>query len=395
MQKNYDVAAYVWPAYTGDELRSRIFWPEGIGEWETVKNAGPKFEGHTWPRKPLWGYVNEADPYVMEMQINAAADHGINVFIYDWYWYDRAPFLENCLNDGYLKAKNNDRVRFYLMWANHNVPYIWDIRNSHVDIWEKPVWYGALDRSEFEIIANRLIEKYFSHPSYYRIDGKPVFSIYDLKNLLHGLGGIEKTCEAIHWFRKQCEKAVGGIHLQLVMMYNEHNFNYTGLDRDALSVSSELMKQVIKQMGIDSITHYQNCHFLDIDRDFNDILTDSIAEWNRLDKSYDIPYFPHVSVGWDSTPRYREYRPGIVKNNTPEAVEKAFRKAKEYADAHPAQPPLITINSWNEWTETSYLQPDDVYGYGYLEAAKRIFTPKEQSNDKQRKSNGNLKLQTL
>ena len=49
----------------------------------------------------MWGYVNEADPYVMEMQIAAAADHGVNVFIYDWYWYDRRPFLKNCLEEGF------------------------------------------------------------------------------------------------------------------------------------------------------------------------------------------------------------------------------------------------------------------------------------------------------
>ena len=30
--KQYDIAAYVWPAYTGKEDRTRIFWPEGIGE---------------------------------------------------------------------------------------------------------------------------------------------------------------------------------------------------------------------------------------------------------------------------------------------------------------------------------------------------------------------------
>ena len=93
----YDIAAYIWPAYTGDEPRTRIFWPDGMGEWQTVKAAGAKFEGHQWPRKPLWGYVNEADPYVMEMQIEAAVEHGVNVFIYDWYWYDNRPFLEKLM----------------------------------------------------------------------------------------------------------------------------------------------------------------------------------------------------------------------------------------------------------------------------------------------------------
>ena len=39
MDRKYDVAAYVWPAYTGDEPRSRLFWPEEYGEWETVHSA--------------------------------------------------------------------------------------------------------------------------------------------------------------------------------------------------------------------------------------------------------------------------------------------------------------------------------------------------------------------
>ena len=104
MQK-FDVAAYIWPAYTGDEPRTRLFWEEGIGEWQTVKNQKRKACGYLWDRKPLWGYCNEADPYVMSMQIDAAADHGVNVFIYDWYWYDNRPFLENCLNDGFLKGR--------------------------------------------------------------------------------------------------------------------------------------------------------------------------------------------------------------------------------------------------------------------------------------------------
>jgi len=81
VMNKYDIAAIIWPAYTGDEPRTRIFWPEGYGEWQTVKAAQPRYPGHQWPRKPVWGYVNEADPYVMEMEINAAADHGVNVWL--------------------------------------------------------------------------------------------------------------------------------------------------------------------------------------------------------------------------------------------------------------------------------------------------------------------------
>ena len=80
MQK-YDVAAYIWPSYTGDEPRSRMFWPEGIGEWQSVKNSAPKANGYNWGRKPLWGYVNEADPYVMEGQIAAADAHAGSIVL--------------------------------------------------------------------------------------------------------------------------------------------------------------------------------------------------------------------------------------------------------------------------------------------------------------------------
>ena len=45
--------------------------------------------------------------------------------------------------------------------------------------------------------------------------------------------------------------------------------------------------------------------------------------------------------------------------------------ARDFADRNGVN--LITVNSWNEWTETSYLQPDNVYGYGYLEAIKKVF----------------------
>ena len=68
---------------------------------------------------------------------------------------------------------------------------------------------------------------------------------------------------------------------------------------------------------------------------------------------------------------------GIIKNNTPENFEAALRKAKSYVDAHPGQATLITVNSWNEWTETSYLMPCTMYGYGYLEAIKRVFVDKD------------------
>jgi len=370
--KEYDVAAYIWPAYTGTEPRTRMFWPEGNGEWESVRKATAKFPGHSWPRQPLWGYCDEADPQVMEMQIDAAADHGVNVFIYDWYWYDNRPFLEQCLNHGYLNARNNDRVKFYLMWANHDVNYTWDRRLAHLNI-DNCIWQGSVNRSQFENICLRVIKKYFSHPSYYRIDDCPVFQIYELKNLVVGLGGIGQTVEALDWFRQRVvDSGFAGIHLQLTS-WGANRRNVSGVDDGAATTLAE----EVERLGFDSLTNYQFAHLADIDREYTDIMIDVQKEWTRMDKEFAVPYFPHVSVGWDNNPRFQTFRPGVVRNNNPEEVRKAFVAARDYVDAHPNQAPLVTVNSWNEWTETSYLQPDNLYGYGYLEAIRQVFATQQ------------------
>ena len=365
-KKQYDVAAFVWPSYHPDE-RAKIFWPDGIGEWQTVISNKPKFEVHEQPRYPLWGYINEADPYVAAMEIEAATDHGVNVFIFDWYWYDGMPFLEGHLNDGFLKAKNTEKMKFYIMWANHDVGTTWDKRNAG-----KPnnalIWKGGVDRNEFEVICHRMIDKYFNLSNYYKVDGKPSFMIYDLQKFIDGLGGKKEAQDALDWFRKEVKKkGYPGLDLQLTLRRGGRSI--TGIKGDDIGTQQEL----INVLGFDGATHYQYVHFVNIDRDYNEINEDVYKEWKKQENDLDIPYYPHVSIGWDNNPRFEMFRQGIVKNNTPENFEKALKKAKAYINNHPNQAPLITINSWNEWTETSYLMPCTMYGYGYLEAIKRVF----------------------
>ena len=119
---SYDVAAFVWPAYHPEPRWAELgIFKAGKGEWQNVWEAVPKWKGHRQPLKPLWGYENEADPKVMEKKIEAAVAHGVNVFIYDWYWYGGRPFLEDALNKGFLGASNNGKMKFFIMWANHDV----------------------------------------------------------------------------------------------------------------------------------------------------------------------------------------------------------------------------------------------------------------------------------
>ncbi|MCL2879381.1 MAG: glycoside hydrolase family 99-like domain-containing protein [Treponema sp.] len=365
--QKYDIAAYVWPSYSGNDPRTLIYWPEGMGEWQTVRDAKPKFPGHVEPRKPLWGYVNEANPDIMEMQINTAVRHGVNVFIYDWYWYDNRPFLENCLDEGFLGAPNNNLMQFYLMWANHDGGYLWDKRNSH-DL-NTVIWEGKADRRKFETICNRIIEKYFSRPNYYKINGKPVFSVFDIQNLVSGFGGIQETRDAFAQFDKLSSDAgYRGVHFQLTM-WGDHATYLPDGTRMQDSALAPLL-------GFSSFTNYQFCQITDIKRDYGAILEDVKKVWDKF-ASYGITYIPHISVGWDNNARFYKYNDDIITGNTPEKIEEAFRAVKNFLDAHQEIPQLVTVNSWNEWTEGGYLQPDTIYGYKYLEAIRRVFTDRK------------------
>jgi hypothetical protein len=366
VKKKYDVAAFLYPAYISNEPRIRPFWPSGIGEWETVTNMQQRYPGHYWNRKPLWGTVNEADPAVMGMEINEATKHGVNVFIFDWYWYDGRPFMETTLDSGFLKADNVNKMKFYLMWANHDVVNTWDTRLNKIND-GNVIWTGKVSRDEFEKICKRNIEKYFKLPQYYKIDGKPVFMIYDVPQLITGLGGIEQTAAALKWFKEETIKAgFPGLELQLTMW--SINVNYSGFDGGKTKNPENAF---VKKLGFTSATHYQFVHFTNVNDDYLNIIDRAKKEWARIDTAFTLKYYPHISIGWDNSPRTGQS--AVVKNNTPANFAKALQMAKDYVDAHPHQAPLITINSWNEWTETSYLEPDNVYGYGYLDAVKSVF----------------------
>ncbi len=367
-KKSYDVAAYLYPAYAYGDPRLRPFWPEGMGEWETVMTMQKRNPGHYWDRKPVWGPVNEADPAVMEMEIEQATRHGVNVFIFDWYWFDGRPFMETTLTDGFLKAPNKDKMKFYLMWANHNVENYWDTRIAKYG-GENIIWRGGVDREEFEKICKRNIEMFFKQPNYYKIDGKPVFMIYEVTTFIEGIGGVDKAIDALKWFRQEVKKA-GFPDLELQFTMWNSQFNYSGVD--AAKASSDSPRDAfIRRLGFNSMSHYQFCHFTNVDQDYEKVLEEVYPEWDRLEKEFTIPYYPHISIGWDNSPRTG--KSAVTTNNTPERFEQALRKAKAWVDARPKLHPLITINSWNEWTETSYLEPDDLYGYGYLEAVKKVF----------------------
>jgi len=78
---------------------------------------------------------------------------------------------------------------------------------------------------------------------------------------------------------------------------------------------------------------------------------------------------------WAELGIFKDERRPIVHGSNPADFEDFARRIKAWADANiPSDmPKLITVNSWNEWTEGAYLEPDDNFGYGYLNALWRVF----------------------
>ena len=109
-------AAYYYPGFHRHPKLDQRKKP-GFTEWDLILNAKPRFPGHEQPRLPLWGAKQESDPEAMEKKIDAAADHGLDAFIFDWYYHDEGPFLEGlCRDSNALRADEFDaQIRFTVL----------------------------------------------------------------------------------------------------------------------------------------------------------------------------------------------------------------------------------------------------------------------------------------
>ena len=193
---------YYFPNFHTDP-RNEAVHGKGWTEWELMKHAGPRFPGHQQPQIPLWGYEDESDPAVMANKIDAAADHGFDAFIFDWYWYE-GPFLERPLNEGFLGAPNRNRMKFALMWANH------DWKNFHPgnrDTANYKITFPWTTRKEtISFVWDYVLEHYLTQPNYWKINGKPYFSIYAVSRFISQMGGIDEAAGVLADFRANAKE---------------------------------------------------------------------------------------------------------------------------------------------------------------------------------------------
>ncbi len=362
---DYFVCAYVWPSCHDDSLGHKFLWPQGDGEWEVIKQGNPRFPGHYQPKQPLWGYEHDDDPRVVEKWIDTALKYGVNTFVYDWYWFMDFPYLEGALDDGFLGARNNGKMNFYIMWANHDVKYnYWNYHKWGDN--EERLFNPDVDWDQFKQVVARVISQYFTRPEYVKIDGCPVLGIFSIGNFIRSFGSLDEAAKAMAYFREEVRKAgFPDLHLQEIQ-----GGGYRMSDE-----TIRRMQQNIAALGINSEALYNMGGFHE---DYLLYGMESIEIRKQWDAAFDVPVFPGVSIGWDDTPRFPGKGPGDCTryNSTPQAFATFLAKAKEYMDAHTDQPRFMMINAWNEWVEGSYLLPDRKNGFGYLQAVRDVLDGK-------------------
>ena len=353
----FQAVAYNFPNYHPSPAQEKFFGKNWT-EWQLIDRAKAVFPGHQQPKRPLWGPFNEADPVWAEQEIDAAADAGIHAFMVDWYWYDGVQILHEQLEQGMLKARNRNRLKFAIMWANVDWNNQYPPSEAAKDYWDCATLYKqTYSLPDIDRITDYWLQHYLFQPNYWRLRDLPLVQIYDVDHLLKSFS-VTQLRGILDRMRDRCVRAgLSGLHLQTC--------GYTP------------GKTPLKELGFDSATSYHT-----FDRKFGyfqvntfaDGARQSIASWQQTASGIDIPYLPDCPVGWDNSSRFGD-RTNIFVGRTADQYELLLEAAKRHIVRQQTEPRVVFLSAWNEWSEDHYLLPDEVHGHGYLQAVRRQFRP--------------------
>lgn len=350
------------------------WWGKGFTEWTNVRKAQPLFPGHDQPRVPLGGEYDLTDDNVKIRQAELARKYGVFGFCYYHYWFKGGRQLLEKPAEQMLANKAVD-LPFCFCWANENWSKNWDGGNREV-IMEQD--YGA--QSDWETHFRYLLP-FFRDERYITVDGKPLFVIYKPEQI------IDLYQMVTYWKKRALEEGLPGLCFAFQfptyysdMYYREDIFDYRiGFEpvhaRNLVFMkpgTSAKVRLLRKTLGENAVSAYrrsrqdkmgsswggkpQSLAMYFYDEVWEKILT---APWTE-------EFLPGAFVDWDNTPRNKHglLHAGFSIEKFQSYMTRLVNRARQ------ENKPMLFINAWNEWGEGAFLEPDEKYGYGKLEAIK-------------------------
>jgi glycosyltransferase involved in cell wall biosynthesis len=326
-----------------------LWWGEGFTEWTNVAKAQPLFPGHYQPRLPAdLGFYDLRLPEIRKEQADLAREHGIHGFCYYHYWFHGKRLLERPFEE-VLRSGEPD-FPFCLCWANEPWSRRWDGRPR--DVLQPQSYSDADDIAHISWLIPALRD-----PRAIRIEGKPVFMVYQARDL------PEPARTAETWRREVRKAGLEDIYLMTVETGWDADWDATqeGFDAKVLFMPQFSILRTTPRIPVPG---KENVHVYDYQK-----------AWPILADPDPVPYTRYDTVfpSWDNSARAGNDAV-VVHNSTPEAYEQWLRHAVAKVQQRPPDQRMVFINAWNEWAEGAHLEPDLRYGSAYLEATSRATT---------------------
>lgn len=301
------------------------------------------------PRQvPAFGEYDSRSAAVAERQIAVAVAHGIDFFTVDW-WPNR-PRQNEAIDSGLLRASNIAQIRFAVFYESSDLAHGEDPRDPNAIVFDAP----TADRFVSDMVA--IARRYFGHPSYLRIDGRPVVILY-ITRMVRGL---------FPRAMREMRRALAAEGYDPFVIGDEIFWAVIEANEDPQSPARVTGEPQVSRIRLfDAITAY-NLYMESLPRHRgyaaqSQFVQDSIKLYRRYRKAGATPIVPDVIPGFNDRGHRLELDhfaiPRRWAEGAPEGsffAESIERIAKPLVDDRLR---MILITSWNEWNEDTAIEP--------------------------------------
>ncbi len=341
-----------------------LFWGKGFTEWRQLPKGISRFPGHYQPRIPRdLGFYNLETVAALEAQAALAKAAGVGAFAYYYYWFNRKRVLEKPLE---MLLGSTVDMPFLIIWANENWTRTWDGSESAVLLKQD---YNIED--EELLLAD--LARHFRDPRYVRLGTRPLFVIYNPKN-------IPETVATIARWRFILDSKFDVDPLIFsAQTFGARDPRIFGIDGAIEFPPHKLADHIPSRETSDAY-----------DEEFRGIVIgyDDFVNASLIEDEVEFPLIKTIVPSWDNDCR-RPNRGLTLESSSPAKYEAWLKALIRRAMETPVfGTPLVAINAWNEWAEGAYLEPDVYYGAAYLNATARAYvsaiTKDEYDNPRER-----------